>query len=124
MTEDRRTRAQLIRELTRTQAELKTAADKLVAATQDDRTPEVRALDACVRALEPMKSRPSAATYGLVRTAPAVGIEWVLRAVADRYGVDLTREVVAPCQRQHADEMSLAQIADLFVRTTKPEAFL
>lgn len=109
MTEDRRTKAQLIEELGKAQdriSELSTAAR---AASVDTRSPEAKALDQCMKALDAIYKERSASFSG--RSDQSVrNIDWVLRTLAGKYDIEITRQVPIPCDRQHIDGMSAAEL--------------
>lgn len=114
--EDRRTRAQLLDELARMGAEVERLNAQALDRQRDDRSPEVRALDACVRAIDAVQPNRISTNYSLGRAERGTDIAWVMQALASRYGVDLTREVTMRCERDHVDDMTAAQLADQFVK--------
>lgn len=114
--EDRRTRAQLLDDLAQKSAEVRRLTDEAAVRAVDDRSPEVRALDACVRAIDAVQPNRISTNYGIGRAERTTDIAWVLRALSSRYGVDLTREVTLRCERDHVDDMTMAQLADQMVK--------
>ena len=114
--EDRRTRAQLLEDLAQKSAEVRRLTDEAAVRTVDNRSPEVRALDACVRAIDAVRPSSSASNFGIGRSSTGPDIAWVLQALSSRYGVDLTREVTFRCERAHVDDMTMAQLADQLVK--------
>jgi hypothetical protein len=114
--EDRRTRAQLLHELARTTAEVDRLKAQALEKQRDDRSPEVRALDACVRAIDAVHPNRITTNYSVGRAERGTDIAWVMQALSSRYGVDLTREVTMRCERDHVDDMSMAQLADQLVK--------
>jgi len=105
MTEDRRTKAQLLEELAETRKRLaESESTKSVTIELPERVPEAEALAGCVRALNAIAERGQ---YGGVPNGDRAAAARVLRSLADRYGVQVfTREVVTePCSRTHVDSL-------------------
>ena len=110
MSEDRRTKAQLIREIedvrgelenTRAQnAKLQQLVEKPVA------VPEADALAGCIRSLDRIAEKRQAG-YGYGSDVRgSLGVEMVVRHLIGRYGLALVERSVEPCGRKHLDEAS------------------
>lgn len=104
MTDDRRTKAQIVAELASAN---KTIVDLQARITpQPPVVPVASALAGCIRALDALpKVRPSSGYYGADGGAvDTKEIAHILRHLMSRYGVDLTVHTVEPCQRVHLDD--------------------
>jgi glutathione S-transferase len=101
MTDDRRTKAQILDELTRVQARLTEFENRPVARVE--RIPAADALAGCIRALEPLARDSSQSGYSYNRPK-FPELENVLKHLLDRYGVDLTVRITEPCNRNHVDD--------------------
>lgn len=102
MTDDRRTKAQILDELQRAQKKLDEYENRPV--VRPDRVPAADALAGCIRALEPLTRESSRSGYGYDRSPKFPELENVLRHLTERYGVDLTVRTVEPCNRPHVDD--------------------
>lgn len=115
MTEDRRTKAQIVAELASAN---KTIVDLQARITpQPPAVPVASALAGCIRALDELPKRRTSNLYGnLDGGEPDRGeVANILRHLMSRYGVDLTVHTVEPCSREHLDEATTAMLADRLV---------
>ncbi|WP_417540778.1 hypothetical protein [Microbacterium maritypicum] len=104
MTEDRRTKAQIVAEL---ESANKTIVDlQARIAPEPSFVPVASALAGCIRALDALPRKRSSNLYGnLDGGEPDKGeVANILRHLMSRYGVDLTVHTVEPCQRVHLDD--------------------
>lgn len=106
MTDDRRTKAQLLIELANAEdaARLARARVDELQASRPARVPAADALAGCIRALDPLvPTKSTGYTYG--GTPPVLPeIASVLRHLIDRYGIDMMVRVTEPCARHHVDD--------------------
>lgn len=102
MTDDRRTKAQIVAELA--------SANKTIVDLQAQIVPSppvvpvAAALAGCIGALDALPKKRSSNLY-LDGGEPDRGeVANILRHLMSRYGVDLTVHTVEPCQRVHLDD--------------------
>jgi hypothetical protein len=114
MTDDKRTKGQLLNDLYEAEQRAERAESAIYRATQNIEgpapVPEASALASCVRALEPLKER---AQYSSSTASPdRPTIERVLRSLAGRYGINLVEihNTAQPCERRHLDEASEGEL--------------
>lgn len=110
MSEDRRTKAQLIAALTRLEGDFERIVQRNAElhgqlADKPVRVPEAEALAGCVRALDPIAKKIQRDVYGISQMAN-VEVEQVVRHLMGRYNLKLVERLVEPCSRKHLDEAS------------------
>lgn len=117
MSEDRRTKAQLVEALTRSEAEferLEKRNEELHAQLADKPAvvPEADALAGCIRSLDRIAEKRSAG-YGYGSDVRGnLGVEMVIRHLIGRYGLALVERTVEPCGRKHLDDASDSELIE------------
>jgi hypothetical protein len=111
VTEDRRTKAQILAALNDTTKRLNELENQKSVNIEAPRlVPEAETLAKCIRAFDVLSTSRSgvSTSYGLYerRGPSATDVGRVLRLLADKYGVDLVESVTAPCDRPHLDDAS------------------
>lgn len=104
MTDDRRTKAQLVAELERAEKE----ADELRARVPSApaRVPEADALAGCIRALDAIKER-STYNYG---NESSSAVRRTILALCEKYGIPRFEKVPEPCGRRHVEDMNAMDV--------------
>lgn len=104
MTEDRRTKAQLVAELARVQSEADSLRSRIPAAPP--RVPEADALAGCIRALDAIKER---AGYGY-NSDSSSAVRRTIIALCEKYGIPRFEKVPEPCTRRHVEDMNAGDV--------------
>ena len=107
MSEDRRTKAQILEELAETKIRLAAAQNRIPDAPKA--IPVANALAGCIRALDLI---PPAKASMYASPAASSEVAHVLRHLMTRYGVDLTERVTEPCDRRHVDEATDTELIE------------
>lgn len=117
MSEDRRTKAQLIAALEQQANEFNRLIERnselhsQVAAQAVPDVAEASALAGCIRALDPIaKTRRDG--YGFSQQQSSREVEHVVRHLVGRYGLDLVERTMIPCDRRHLDEANDAELIE------------
>lgn len=106
MTEDRRTKAQILAELEK--AEKRIDALEARIPREPVRVPEAEALAGCIRSLDSIKER-SNYSYGGGNEASSV-VRRTILALCEKYGVKRLEKVTEPCTRRHVEDLSAADV--------------
>lgn len=104
MTDDRRTKSQILAELDKVQAALDAVEAK--APKPLEAVPAAQALAGCIRALDLIPKKRTPNTYNGESQPDRAEVANVLRHLMSRYGVDLTVRTVEPCARVHLEDAS------------------
>jgi hypothetical protein len=110
MTEDRRTKAQILDELANAQKTIGDLEKRIPAPLNV--VPAASALAGCIRALDTIPASRSRNSYDSNPGPDAREVTHVLQHLIARYGVDLTERVVEPCARVHLDDAPDAVVID------------
>lgn len=103
-TEDRRTKAQILAELEKAQAQIARLEDAIPPKPKD--VPAAMALAGCIRALDAIPGVRSQNSYEREPRLNTGEIAQVLRHLIGRYGIDLTERVTEPCERLHLEDVA------------------
>jgi hypothetical protein len=119
MSEDRRTKAQLLAEIERLEEARREDKRRAVNVTVPEHVPEAEALAQCIRALDPLDSR-SRSVYD--PAASRGSIARLLKSLADKYGVEVfrTEHSIEPCERPHLDDLDPAALGSYLQATARP----
>lgn len=114
MTEDRRTKAQLVAELERLEVRVSDLS-KLIPANPP-RVPEAEALAACIRALDTLKDTTRGRNnYGL-NSDHNPEVARTLLALSEKYGIKRVEKITEPCTRRHVEDVNAMDVIDAFRR--------
>lgn len=107
MSDDRRTKVQILEELDRITAE----NQKLRAAAPDRpvRVPEAEALAECIRALDKLKGASRGSGYGYTNE-PKSEVSRTILALSERYGIPRVERVPEPCARRHMEDINAMDV--------------
>lgn len=116
MSEDRRTKAQLLEDLAAVRAEHHAALErqreietKLRTFMPQNPVPEADALGLCITALDRLKDserRSSSLSYGESHGA----VKRTILALCEKYGVPRVERVTEPCSRRHLEDLTSADV--------------
>jgi hypothetical protein len=116
MTEDRRTKAQLLEAAAAAESRAKSLAAKVEELearipAAPKAVPEANALAGCIRALDTLKDsegRSSSYSYGSDR--PTGGVARTILALCEKYGVPRFEKVPQPCERRHIEDLTAMDV--------------
>lgn len=126
MTEDRRTKAQILAELERVSADAARKAQeneelRRAQPRAPHPVPEADALAACIRALDTLNEMRRN-SYSVNRDE-AAAVRRTIIALCEKYGVDLTQKVVEQCERRHVEDMTAVDVLSAVKRDFEGYAF-
>lgn len=104
MSDDRRTKAQLVAELERAEREASELRARVPVSPA--RVPEADALADCIRALDGIKSGQSY-SYG---SKDPHAVRRTILALCEKYGIQREERVTEPCERRHVEDMNAVDV--------------
>ena len=114
MSEDRRTKAQLVTELERLASEVADLRARIPA--NPPRVPEADALASCIRALDTLKDSTRGRTSYGYASDQNPEVARTLLALSEKYGIKRVEKVTEPCTRRHVEDVNAMDVIDAFRR--------
>lgn len=108
MTDDRRTKAQILAELAKAEDQIASLEARFPAAPQP--VPVAAALQGAIRALDPIAKSGSRTLYADSEIRATADLVGVMKHLLHRYSVDLVEHRMAPCTRPHLDDATEADL--------------
>lgn len=108
MSEDRRTKSQILAELAKAQETIVNLESRIPGAPTP--VPVATALQGAIRALDPIAKQERSSLYSDRTIGASQELIGVMKHLLHRYGVDLTERTVEPCDRRHLDDASETEL--------------
>lgn len=107
MTDDRRTKAQILDELAKAEESIAELKQRIPSPPAP--VPVAVALQGAIRALDPIANQRTS-LYSSAEVRASADLVGVMKHLLHRYSIDLVEHRVAPCDRRHLDEANEAEL--------------